>query len=180
MVEWIAGKFGRLDAALNNAGIQTPQKPMAEISDAEFDRTVAVDFKGVWNCMRCEIRQMLKQGGGSIVNTSSQGRDRRVPRAGGVHSVQARGNRLTRTAALDYSAKGIRINAVCPGVIGTPMAEEIMRRNPSAREEFVRDIPMGRLGRPGEIAEAVLWLCGPGASFVSGHALVVDGGFTIH
>lgn len=69
---------------------------------------------------------------------------------------------------------------MCPGVIGTPMAEEIMRRNPSAREEFVRDIPMGRLGRPGEIAEAVLWLCGPGASFVSGHALVVDGGFTIH
>ena len=173
-------KFGRLDAALNNAGIQTPQKPMAEISDAEFDRTVAVDFKGVWNCMRCEIRQMLKQGGGSIVNTSSQGGIAAFPGQAAYIACKHAVIGLTRTAALDYSAKGIRINAVCPGVIGTPMAEEIMRRNPSAREEFVRDIPMGRLGRPEEIAEAVLWLCGPGASFVSGHALVVDGGFTIH
>lgn len=180
MVEWIAGKFGRLDAALNNAGIQTPQKPMAEISDAEFDRTVAVDFKGVWNCMRCEIRQMLKQGGGSIVNTSSQGGIAAFPGQAAYIACKHAVIGLTKTAALDYSAKGIRINAVCPGVIGTPMAEEIMRRNPSAREEFVRDIPMGRLGRPGEIAETVLWLCGPGASFVSGHALVVDGGFTIH
>ena len=168
MVEW------------NNAGIQTPQKPMAEISDAEFDRTVAVDFKGVWNCMRCEIRQMLKQGGGSIVNTSSQGGIAAFPGQAAYIACKHAVIGLTRTTALDYSAKGIRINAVCPGVIGTPMAEEIMRRNPSAREEFVRDIPMGRLGRPEEIAEAVLWLCGPGASFVSGHALVVDGGFTIH
>lgn len=180
MVEWIAGKFGRLDAALNNAGIQTPQKPMAEISDAEFDRTVAVDFKGVWNCMRCEIRQMRKQGGGAIVNTSSQGGIAAFPGQAAYIACKHAVIGLTRTAALDYSAKGIRINAVCPGVIGTPMAEEIMRRNPSAREEFARDIPMGRLGRPGEIADAVLWLCGLGASFVSGHALVVDGGFTIH
>ena len=130
--------------------------------------------------MRCEIRQMLKQGGGSIVNTSSQGGIAAFPGQAAYIACKHAVIGLTKTAALDYSAKGIRINAVCPGVIGTPMAEEIMRRNPSAREEFVRDITMGRLGRPGEIAETVLWLCGPGASFVSGHALVVDGGFTIH
>ena len=180
MVDWIVRKFGRLDAAVNNAGIQTPQRPMAEITDEEFDKTVAVDFKGVWNSMRGEILQMLKQGGGCIVNMSSQGGVTgfagQAAYIGCKHAVIG----LTRTAAIDYASKGIRINAVCPGVILTHMAESIIRRNPGVEAKLVKDIPIGRLGRPDEIADAALWLCSSGASFMTGHALLVDGGFTIH
>lgn len=180
MVEWIAAKYGRLDAALNNAGIQTPQRPMAEITDEEFDRTVAVDLKGVWNCMRYEILQMQKQGGGAIVNTSSQGGVTGFPGQAAYIACKHAVIGLTRTAAIDYAAQNIRINAVCPGVILTPMAQELMSRNPALEKELIRDIPAGRLGKPEEIADAVLWLCSPQASFVDGHALLVDGAFSIH
>lgn len=180
MVDWTVSTFGRLDAALNNAGIQTPQRPMAEITDDEFDRTVAVDFRGVWNCMRYEILQMLKQGGGAIVNTSSQGGVTGFPGQAAYIACKHAIIGLTRTAAIDYAAKGIRINAVCPGATRTPMAEELIRRNPALEKELVHDIPAGRLGKPEEIANAVLWLCSPQASFVDGHALLVDGAFTIH
>ena len=180
MVEWIVATYGRLDAAHNNAGIQTPQRPMAEITDEEFDRTVAVDLKGVWNCMRYEIRQMLKQGGGAIVNTSSQGGVTGFPGQAAYIACKHAVIGLTRTAAIDYAARGIRINAVCPGVIRTPMADELLRRNPALEQELVRDIPAGRMGRPEEIAHAVLWLCSSEASFVDGHALLVDGAFSIH
>lgn len=180
MVDGIVSAYGHLDAALNNAGIQTPQRPMAEITDEEFDRTVAVDLKGVWNCMRYEIIQMLKQGGGAIVNTSSQGGVTGFPGQAAYIACKHAVIGLTRTAAIDYAAKGIRINAICPGVIRTPMAEELLRRNPGLEQELVRDIPAGRLGRPEEIAQAVLWLCSPQASFVDGHALLVDGAFSIH
>lgn len=180
MMDWIVGTYGRLDAALNNAGIQTPQRPMAEITDEEFDRTIAVDLKGVWNCMRYEIRQMLAQGGGAIVNTSSQGGVTGFPGQAAYIACKHAVIGLTRTAAIDYAAKGIRINAVCPGAIRTPMAEELIRRNPEVETELLRDIPAGRLGRPEEIANAVLWLCSPQASFVDGHALLVDGAFSIH
>lgn len=180
MIEWIVATYGRLDAALNNAGIQTPQRPMVEITDDEFDRTVAVDLKGVWNCMQYEIEQMLKQGGGAIVNTSSQGGVTAFPGQAAYIACKHGVIGLTRTAAMDYAAKGIRINAVCPGVIATPMLEELVQRNPQLGTDLVRDIPAGRLGKPEEIADAVLWLCSPQASFVHGHALLVDGGFTIH
>lgn len=180
MVDWIVATYGRLDAALNNAGIQTPQRPMAEITDEEFDRTVAVDLKGVWNCMRYEIIQMLKQGGGAIVNTSSQGGVTGFPGQAAYIACKHAVIGLTRTAAIDYAAKGIRINAICPGAIRTPMAEELIRRNPNLEQELIRDIPAGRLGKPEEIANAVLWLCSPQASFVDGHALLVDGAFSIH
>ena len=173
MIDWIVATYGRLDAALNNAGIQTPQRPMAEITDDEFDRTVAVDLKGVWNCMRYEILQMLKQGGGAIVNTSSQGGVTGFPGQAAYIACKHAVIGLTRTAAIDYAAKNIRINAVCPGVIRTPMAEDLMRRDPSLEKELVRDIPAGRLGKPEEIANAVLWICSPQASFVDGHALLV-------
>ena len=167
MIDWIVSTYGRLDAALNNAGIQTPQRPMAEITDEEFDRTVAVDLKGVWNCIKFEIEQMLKQGGGAIVNTSSQGGVTAFAGQAAYISCKHGVIGMTRTAAMDYAAKGIRINAVCPG-------------NPQLEKELVRDIPVGRLGKPEEIANAVLWLCSPASSFVHGHALLVDGGFTIH
>lgn len=180
MVDWIVATYGRLNAALNNAGIQTPQRPMAEITDEEFDRTVAVDLKGVWNCMRYEIIQMLKQGGGAIVNTSSQGGVTGFPGQAAYIACKHAVIGLTRTAAIDYAAKGIRINAICPGAIRTPMAEELIRRNPDLEKELIRDIPAGRLGKPEEIANAVLWLCSPQASFVDGHALLVDGAFSIH
>lgn len=163
MIDWTVATYGRLDAALNNAGIQTPQRPMAEITDDEFDRTVAVDLKGVWNCMRYEILQMLKQGGGAIVNTSSQGGVTGFPGQAAYIACKHAVIGLTRTAAIDYAAKNIRINAVCPGVIRTPMAEDLMRRDPSLEKELVRDIPAGRLGKPEEIANAVLWLCSPQA-----------------
>ena len=180
MIKWIVSNYGRLDAALNNAGIQTPQRPMAEITDEEFDRTVAVDFKGVWNCMRYEIKQMLVQGGGAIVNTSSQGGVTGFPGQAAYIACKHAVIGLTRTAAIDYAAKGIRINAVCPGVIRTPMAEELLNNNPELEKELLRDIPAGRMGRPQEIANAVLWLCSPESSFVDGHALLVDGAFSIH
>lgn len=180
MIDGIVAEYGRLDAAHNNAGIQTPQRPMAEINDKEFQRTIDVDFKGVWNCMKYEIKQMLKQGGGAIVNTSSQGGVTGFPGQAAYIACKHAVIGLTRTAAIDYSSKGIRINAVCPGVILTPMAKELIARNPSLETELIRDIPAGRMGLPSEIAEAVLWLCSPGASFVHGHALLVDGAFSIH
>jgi NAD(P)-dependent dehydrogenase (short-subunit alcohol dehydrogenase family) len=180
MIEWIVSTYGHLDAAFNNAGVQTPQTPAAEISNEDFDRTVAVDLRGVWNCMKYEIPQMLKQGEGSIVNTSSQGGVTGFPGQAAYIACKHGVIGLTRTAALDYAQKGIRINAVCPGAIRTPMADELIRRNPAIEAEIVSSIPVGRLGKPEEIAQAVLWLCSPGASFVIGHALIVDGGFTVH
>lgn len=180
MIEHIVDTFGHLDCAFNNAGVQTPQKPMAEITYEEFDKTVAVDLKGVWNCMKYEIEQMLKQGGGTIVNTSSQGGITGFPGQAAYISCKHAVIGLTRTAAIDYAAKGIRINAVLPGVILTPMAKELIKRKPEIEEALVRDIPVGRLGEPVEIAHAVMWLSSPYASFVHGAAITVDGGFTAH
>lgn len=180
MIEHIVNTYGRLDCAFNNAGVQTPQKPMAEITYGEFDKTVAVDLKGVWNCMKFEIEQMLKQGGGSIVNTSSQGGITGFPGQAAYISCKHAVIGLTRTAAIDYASKNIRINAVLPGVILTPMAKDLIKRNPEIEQELVRDIPKGRLGEPYEIAHAVMWLCSPYASFVDGAAISVDGGFTAH
>ena len=179
MIAWIVSTYGRLDAAHNNAGIQTPQHLMAEITDDEFERTVAVDLKGVWNCMRYEILQMQKQGYGAIVNTSSAGGVVGFPGQAVYIACKHAILGLTKTAAIDYAAQGIRINAVCPGVIRTPMAEELIRRNPQLEEMFTKEIPAGRLGKSEEIADAVLWLCSPQASYINGHALVVDGGITV-
>lgn len=181
MIDWIVDKFGSLDIGFNNAGVQTPQRPMAEITYEEFDKTVAVDFKGVWNCMKYEIIQMLKQETkGSIVNTSSQGGITGFPGQAAYIACKHAIIGLTRTASIDYASKGIRINAVLPGVILTPMAKDIIKRNPLMEEAMVRDIPKGRLGEPFEIAHAVMWLCSPYATFVDGAAISVDGGFTIH
>lgn len=179
MIDWIVSNYGHLDAAHNNAGIQTPQRPMAEITDDEFDRTVAVDLKGVWNSMRYEILQMLKQGQGAIVNTSSAGGVVGFPGQAAYIACKHAVLGLTKTAAIDYAGQGIRINAVCPGVIQTAMVDELILRNPALEQMFTKDIPAGRLGKPEEIADAVLWLCSPQASYMNGQGLIVDGGITV-
>jgi NAD(P)-dependent dehydrogenase (short-subunit alcohol dehydrogenase family) len=178
MVEKTVSTFGRLDAAYNNAGVQSAAVETANASGEEFDRVNAINLRGVWNCMKYELRQMRQQGSGVIVNCSSIGGLIGLPGRAIYHASKHGVIGLTKSAALEYASKGIRINAVCPGTIDTPMVTDMLAKEPDAMKEILRDQPIGRLGRPEEIAAAVLWLCSPGASFVIGHALVVDGGYT--
>jgi NAD(P)-dependent dehydrogenase (short-subunit alcohol dehydrogenase family) len=181
MVEQAVATFGRLDAAYNNAGVQNIVAEAADASREDFDRVMATNLRGVWSCMKFELRQMRKQGSGAIVNCSSIGG--LVGGAGrGTYQATKHGVLgLTKSAALEYAARGIRINAVCPGLIHTPMADRMMAGGQAeALSAMLKDVPIGRLGRAEEIANAVLWLCSPAASLVVGHALVVDGGYTIH
>jgi NAD(P)-dependent dehydrogenase (short-subunit alcohol dehydrogenase family) len=178
MVEQTVAEFGRLDAAFNNAGVMAKNALTADSTLEEFDRVIGVDLQGVWSCMKHELRQMERQGGGAIVNCSSIGGirgDRGIPSyTASKHGVIG----LTRAAALEYAAKGIRVNAVCPGTIDTPFARTAFKDE----KEFAalsKSLPIGRIGKPEEIASVVLWLCSPGASYVVGHALVVDGGQTV-
>ncbi|MCC8189964.1 MAG: SDR family oxidoreductase [Planctomycetes bacterium] len=179
MVDKTVATYGRLDAAFNNAALQTPQVPMADMSNDDFDRTMAINLRGIFLCMRYEIKQMLTQGGGAIVNTSSQGGVTGFPGQAAYIASKHGVIGLTRTAALDYAKKNIRINAVCPGVILTPMVDRLIGGNREVEEQLEKMIPIGRLGEPREIADAVLWLCSPYASFVIGQPIIVDGGFTI-
>ena len=179
-VERTISTFGRLDAAYNNAGVQSPAVEIADSTIEEFDRVTAINLRGVWSCMKHELLQMRKQGGGAIVNCSSIGGVIGLPGRAIYHASKHGVIGLTRSAAIEYAARGIRINAVCPGTIETPMVREMLVKEPEAMREILRDQPIGRLGRPEEIADAVLWLCSPASSFVIGHALVVDGGFTAH
>jgi NAD(P)-dependent dehydrogenase (short-subunit alcohol dehydrogenase family) len=180
MVDQTVEIFGRLDAAFNNAGIQSPAVETADASGAEFDRVIAVNLRGVWNCMKYELKQMRQQGSGAIVNCSSIGGLIGLPGRAVYHAAKHGVLGLTKSAALEYASRGIRINAVCPGTVDTPMVSAMLAKEADAMKEIMRDQPIGRLGRPEEIASAVLWLCSPGAGFVIGHALAVDGGFTAH
>ncbi|MDF3887612.1 glucose 1-dehydrogenase [Cupriavidus basilensis] len=178
MVERTVATFGRLDAAFNNAGIQVPSSEIADQSAEDYDRISAINQRGVWACMKHELLQMRKQGSGAVVNCSSigglVGRALIAAYHGTKHGVIG----LTRSAALEYAARGIRVNAVCPGTIDTPMVSTMLERGMLAMDDLLRDLPMKRLGRAEEIADAVLWLCSPGSTFVTGQALAVDGGFT--
>ena len=179
MVDQTVSTFGRLDAAFNNAGIQSPVAEVADASGEEFDRVNAVNLRGIWSCMKYELLQMRKQGSGCIVNNSSLGGLVGLPGRAAYHAGKHGVLGLTKSAALEYAAKGIRINAVCPGIIDTPMVSGMLANQTEAMKEMMKDVPIQRLGRAEEVAAAVLWLCSPGASFVIGHALVVDGGYTV-
>lgn len=180
MVEQTVSTFGRLDAAFNNAGVQAPPSDTADEAGEVFDRVNAINLRGVWACMKHELRHMRGQGSGAIVNCSSLGGLVGLPGRAAYHASKHGVIGLTRSAALEYAPRGIRINAVCPGTIDTPMVSDMLKRQADAMKEIMRDQPIGRLGRLEEIASAVLWLCSPGASFVIGHALAVDGGYTAH
>ena len=171
--------YGRIDCAHNNAGIGSrPRAPLHECTEETWDRVLSVNLKGVWLCMKYEIIQMLKQGGGTIVNTASimglvGSWSGTVAYNASKHGVVG----LTKTAALEYAQQGIRVNAVCPGYIRTPLIESALTSSPELEAQIVARHPVGRMGRPEEIAEAVVWLCSDAASFVTGHTMTVDGGY---
>ncbi|MBN8618005.1 MAG: SDR family oxidoreductase [Anaerolineae bacterium] len=176
LVRGTVERYGRLDWAVNNAGVGGVMAPTDQQSEAAWDSIMEVNLKGVWLCMKYEIRAMLEQGGGAIVNVASAaglvGFRYAAPYAASKHGVVG----LTRSAALEYARKGIRVNAVCPGFTETPMVAGL---GETMVEATVKAIPMRRLGTPEEIAQAIVWLCSEGASFVTGHALAVDGGTVV-
>ena len=178
LVDRTVTKFGRLDVAFNNAGIQAPPSDAADEPAETFDRVNAINLRGIWACMKHELVQMRTQGSGAIVNCSSLGGLVGLPGRAAYHASKHGVIGLTRSAALEYAPRGIRINAVCPGTIETPMVTDMIAKGELSVPEAVANQPIGRLGRADEIAGAVLWLCSPGASLVVGVALPVDGGYT--
>lgn len=176
MVAAAVKAYGQLDYAFNNAGIGSGGAPITETSEEDWDRTIAINLKGVWLCMKHECRQMLAQGGGAIVNTSSMMGAVSGPGISAYSASKSGVLGLTRSVALDFARQNIRVNAVCPGSVWTAMTERPEAR--SAMEQIAQVTPMGRLGEPREIADAVVWLCSDQASFVTGQAFLLDGGFT--
>ncbi|MCJ2185757.1 SDR family NAD(P)-dependent oxidoreductase [Novosphingobium beihaiensis] len=176
-VERTVEAFGSLDMAFNNAGIQADVTELADIEVADYDRMTGINLRGVFLCMKYELQQMRKQGSGAIVNCSSLGGFVGVPGRSAYHAAKHGVHGLTRTAGIEYAEQGIRINAVAPGIIDTPMVAEIKEREAGVIEEMMRDVPIRRLGKPEEVAAAVLWLSSPAASFVAGQILPVDGGY---
>jgi NAD(P)-dependent dehydrogenase (short-subunit alcohol dehydrogenase family) len=177
-LEEVAGTFGRLDFAFNNAGVEQPVAPLTDIAEEEWDRIAGINLRGVFLCMKHEIPLMLKHGGGAIVNTSSGAGVKGFAGQGAYCAAKWGVVGLTKAAALDYAKANIRINAVCPGIIETPMMDRFSGGTPDGRERVIAQEPVGRMGRPEEIAAAVLWLCSDAAAFTVGAALVVDGGQT--
>lgn len=178
MVDRAVAMYGRLDMAFNNAGIQVPPSDAADETAENFDHVNAVNLRGVWAAQKHELRQMRQQGSGAIVNCSSLGGLVGLPERAAYHASKHGVIGLTKSAAVEYAPKGIRINAVCPGVIDTPMVADMLEGQAEAMAEIMKQQPIGRLGRGDEIAAAVLWLCSPAASLVVGVALPVDGGYT--
>lgn len=169
--------YGRLDYGCNNAGIEGTTATTADCTPENWERTIAVNLKGVWLCMKFEIPQMQRQGGGAIVNMSSVAGLVGFPGlpayVASKHGIVG----LTKTAALEYATQSIRVNAICPGVIRTAMIDRLTGGNPEVEAQFTALQPVGRMGTPEEIAAAVVWLCSDAASFVTGQAIAVDGGF---
>jgi len=177
LIDETIGHFGRLDYAFNNAGVEGVPAPTAECTAENWERTLAINLTGTWLCMRAEIPRMLAAGGGAIVNNWSVagvvGFEGIPAYVASKHGVIG----LTKTAALEYATQGIRVNAVCPGIIDTEMVERFTHGDSTALTELTSTEPVARMGTPDEIADAVVWLCSDRASFVTGQALAVDGGF---
>jgi NAD(P)-dependent dehydrogenase (short-subunit alcohol dehydrogenase family) len=177
MIDRVIATYGKLDCAFNNAGIAgTAFVPIADYSEDDWDRVIRINLKGVWLCMKYEVPQMLRSGGGAIVNTASivglVGSQMGTAYVASKHGVVG----LTRAVALEYAPRNIRVNAVCPSWLSTPMMEPYTRDNPVRQAQFTALHPVGRIGTTEEVAEAVVWLCSDAASFITGHALPVDGG----
>jgi NAD(P)-dependent dehydrogenase (short-subunit alcohol dehydrogenase family) len=179
MVQHAVDVYGGLDCAHNNAGIAAPMVPLAEYPDDGWDHTIAVMLTGVYLCLKAEIPRMLERGGGAIVNTASGvglvGYPGQAAYTASKHGVIG----LTKVAALDYGAQGVRVNAICPGTAATPMVDQAIEQDPAIDDYLKRLHPIGRIGQASEIAEAAVWLCTPAASFVLGAALPVDGGYVV-
>jgi NAD(P)-dependent dehydrogenase (short-subunit alcohol dehydrogenase family) len=181
LVNTCVAEYGRLDYAVNNAGIEGSIVPMIDYSEDDWDAIISINLKGVWLCMKAEIVQMQQYGGGAIVNVSSIGGLIGFPRMGPYVATKHGIIGLTKTAALEYATHNIRVNVICPGLIDTPMADrfvEGMQAGGIDAEQILMSLaPLKRRGTPEEIAEAAVWLCSDAASYVTGHAMVVDGGF---
>jgi NAD(P)-dependent dehydrogenase (short-subunit alcohol dehydrogenase family) len=180
MVEQTVATFGRLDAAYNNAGVQNVLAETADYPREDYDRVMAINLRGVWSCMKFELRQMRKQGSGTIVNCSSLGGLVGGPERASYHAAKHGVIGLTKSAALEYAARGIRINAVCPGLIETAMSDQMKAAGQAeALDAMLKEVPIGRIGRAEEIADVVLWLCSSASSLVVGQAIAADGGYTV-
>lgn len=179
MIDQAVSTFGRIDAAFNNAGVQSPVAETAIADPEDYDFVMDINLRGIWNCMKYELIQMKKQGSGAIVNNSSLGGLVGIAERGIYHASKHGVVGLTKSAGLEYAPQNIRVNAICPGIIETPMVSGMLESQPEAMAELMKDVPIKRLGRAEEIADAVLWLCSPASTFVIGHALPVDGGYTV-
>jgi NAD(P)-dependent dehydrogenase (short-subunit alcohol dehydrogenase family) len=177
MVKQTVAAFGRIDAAYNNAGVQNVLAATADTTREDYDRAMGINLRGVWSCMKFELQQMNKQGNGVIVNCSSIGGRVGGAERGIYHAAKHGVIGFTRSAALEYAARGIRINAVCPGLIWTPMADQMVAAGQGeALRAMEKAVPMRRVGRPEEVADVVLWLSSDAASYITGQSISVDGG----
>jgi NAD(P)-dependent dehydrogenase (short-subunit alcohol dehydrogenase family) len=181
MVKQTVATFARLDAAYNNAGVQNVLAEIADSPRDDYDRVMAINLRGVWSCMKFELQQMREQGSGVIVNCSSLGGLIGGARRGTYHAAKHGVIGFTKSAALEYATRGIRVNDVCPGMIQTPMTDQMIAggQGEELNSMLKTYVPMGRLGRPEEIADAVLWLCSDAASYVTGQSISVDGGYVM-
>ena len=181
IVQQTVARFGQLDAAYNNAGIQNVLAETADSPRDDYDRVMSINLRGVWSCMKFELQQMRKQGSGAIVNCSSLGGLIGGNQRGTYHAAKHGVIGFTKSAALEYATRGIRVNDVCPGMIQTPMSDKMIAEDQGEElDKMLKTfVPMKRLGRPEEIADAVLWLCSDAASYVTGQSISVDGGYVM-